>query len=167
MEKVLIGQIINTHGIRGDLKVKSSTDFVEERFKKGAHVFLDDHGQMLDMIVAGCRYHKGHLLVVFENHRDINLVEKYKGCSLYAYKDEDLLDEDEYYVDDLIDCDVYDRGVFIGRVIDIQLFDHHDIIVVDGKKKIMIPYVDAFVKDIDLDEERIDVELIEGFYDED
>ena len=50
---------------------------------------------------------------------------------------------------------------------DVQLYDHHDILVVKGKQKIMIPYVEAFVKEVDIDQKRIDVTLIEGFYDED
>ena len=147
MERVIIGQIVNTHGIKGELKVKSSTDFVEERFEKNAHVYIDDHGQMID--------------------QDINRVEKYKGCFLYADKDLELLDDDEYYVGDLIGCEVYQNEQKLGQVSDVQLYDHHDILVVKGKQKIMIPYVEAFVKEVDIDQKRIDVTLIEGFYDED
>ena len=167
MEYVIIGQIVNTHGIRGELKIKSSTDFVEDRFEKGAHVFIDFNGKMVDMEVVSYRFHKGHILALFKNHQDINLVEKYKGCTLYAFKDEELLDDDEYYVGDLVGCEVYNNDKLLGKVSEVQLYDHHDILVVSGKQKIMIPYVDAFVKDIDIDEKRIDVTLIEGFYDED
>lgn len=167
MEQVIIGQIVNTHGIKGELKVKSSTDFVEERFQKNAHVYIEDHGKMIDMIVLSHRFHKGHILVTFQGHQDINLVEKYKGCMLYAEKNLDLLDEDEYYVGDLIGCDVYHGDKHIGKVSDVQLYDHHDILVVQGQQKIMIPYVDAFVKNVNIDEKSIHVSLIEGFYDED
>lgn len=166
MEQVIIGQIVNTHGIKGELKVKSSTDFVEERFQKNAHVYIDDHGTMIDMIVLSHRFHKGHILVTFQGYQDINLVEKYKGCMLYAEKNLELLDEDEYYVGDLLGCQVYQDSECIGKVSDVQLYDHHDILVVQGKQKIMIPYVDAFVKEVDIDKKRIDVSLIEGFYDE-
>lgn len=163
MEKVIVGQIVNTHGIRGELKVKSSTDFVEERFEKGAHLWIDFENQMIDMIVKKHRFHKGHILVTFEDHENINFVEKYKGCFLYAEKDMNLLEDDEYYVGDLIGCDIYQDGKILGKVTDVQLYDHHDILVVEGKKKIMIPYVNAFVKDVNIDEKRIDVSLIEGF----
>lgn len=163
MEKVIVGQIVNTHGIRGELKVKSSTDFVEERFEKGAHLWIDFENQMIDMIVKKHRFHKGHILVTFEDHENINFVEKYKGCFLYAEKNMNLLEDDEYYVGDLIGCDIYQDGKILGKVTDVQLYDHHDILVVEGKKKIMIPYVNAFVKDVNIDEKRIDVSLIEGF----
>ncbi|MFQ7798871.1 MAG: hypothetical protein ACLRHW_04635 [Coprobacillus cateniformis] len=49
---------------------------------------------------------------------------------------------------------------------DVQLYDHHDVLVVSGTQKILIPYVDAFVKNEDIVNKRIDVELIEGFYNE-
>ena len=167
MEQVIVGQIVNTHGIKGELKVKSSTDFVEQRFKKGAHLLIDNHGQMQDMTVASHRFHKGHVLVAFQGYQDINLVEKYKGCYLYANKDVELLDEEEYYVGDLIGCDVFDQGKKIGYVEDVQLYEHHDILVVKAKKRIMIPYVDAFIENIDIENKRIDTTLIEGFYNED
>lgn len=167
MEQVIIGKIVNTHGIKGELKVKASTDFIEERFQKGKHVFIDDHGKMIDMVVATYRMHKGHVLVSFQGFMDINLVEKYKGCLLYAQKDLDLLDEDEYYVGDLIGCEVFDQENMIGKVKDVQLYEHHDVLVVEGEKRVLIPYVDAFVESVDIDRKRIDVHLIEGFYDED
>ena len=167
MEQVIVGQIVNTHGIKGELKVKISTDFVEQRFQKGEHVFIDDHGQMIDMKVASHRFHKGHVLVAFQGYQDINLVEKYKGCYLYAKKDVGLLKEDEYYVGDLIGCDVFDQEKKIGYVEDVQLYEHHDILVVKAKKRIMIPYVDAFIEGVNIENKRIDTSLIEGFYDED
>ena len=105
--------------------------------------------------------------MTFQNYQDINLVEKNMGCLLYADKDEILLDEGEYYVGDLIGCEVYDRGELIGKVKDVQLYEHHDVLVVEGKQNIMIPYVEAFVKEEDINQKRIDVELIEGFYNED
>lgn len=166
MEQVIIGQIVNTHGIKGELKVKTSTDFIAERFQKGSQLMIDDHGNKVSVVVKGYRLHKGHVLVSFEGLLDINLVEKYKGCYVYALKDESLLNEDEYYVGDLIGCDVYQSGQFIGQVTDMQLYDHHDIFVVEGKQRILIPYVDAFVKNIDIEAKRIEVQLIEGFYDE-
>lgn len=167
MEQVIIGEIINTHGIKGELKVKSSTDFVEERFQKGNHVLIQSHGKMIDMVILKYRFHKGHILVTFEGYQDINMVEKYKGCKLYANKDVDLLDEGEYYIGDLIGCEVYDQDKCVGVVKAVQLYDHHDVLVVEGQQKILIPYVDAFVLDEDIENKRIDVHLIEGFYNED
>jgi 16S rRNA processing protein RimM len=103
-------------------------------------------------------------LVRFEDHLDINLVEKYKNCFVYDYKNDALLDEDEYYVSDLIGCEVYNNNELIGKVMDVQLYSHHDLLVVKGKDKdYKIPYVNAFVLNEDIENKRIDVNLIEGF----
>jgi len=163
MDYVIVGQIVNTHGIKGELKVRTSTDFIEERFSKGKKLWIKEHDQMVEMTVYSSRIHKGHVLVAFEGYRDINLVEKYKGCQIFAYKDLNLLDEGEYYIGDLIGCKVFNQEQLIGVVKDVQLYDHHDVLVVQGDRKILIPYVDAFVKNEDIEQKRIDVELIEGF----
>lgn len=163
MEKIKIAQIVNTHGIRGDLKLKLLTDFVDERFAKGHHVFIRYQNYDIEMIVNAHRNHKGFELVSFKDHLDINLVEKFKGSFIYDYKDDELLDEDEYFIADLIDCEVYNYGVFIGKVTDVQLLSHHDILVVEGDREYKIPYVEAFVKEEDIENKRIDVTLIEGF----
>ena len=52
MDQVIVGKIVNTHGIKGELKVKSSTDFVAERFARGAQLFIDYQGQKIEMTVA-------------------------------------------------------------------------------------------------------------------
>lgn len=166
MEQVIIGTIVNTHGIKGELKVKISTDFIEERFANGNILYIDYQGCKEAMTVQSYRIHKGHVLVTFKGFQDINLVEKYKGCLLFADKDLDLLNDDEYYVGDLIGCEVFNHGILIGKVKDVQLYEHHDILVVEGKEKIMIPYVEAFVKEVDIENQCIKVELIEGFYNE-
>lgn len=164
MEKVKIAQIINTHGIRGELKLRSLSDFIDERLKKGHHVFIRFHDQDLEMIVKTHRSHKGFELVSFEEYQDINLVEKYKGSYVYDYKNDELLADDEYFVSDLIGCDVYDHDRLIGQVKDVQLLPHHDILIIEGKdKEYKIPYVKAFVINEDIENNRIDVQLIEGF----
>lgn len=164
MDKIRIGKIINTHGIRGDLKIKSYSDFEEERFKVGHTIYIRYNNQDLAMKICKHRIHKGFDLISFEDYLDINLVEKYKNCYIYDYKDDDLLDEDEYYVSDLIGCKVFDNDNYIGDVIDVNLYEHHDILVVEGKDKTYkIPYVNAFVINEDIDNKRIDVSLIEGF----
>ena len=164
MDKVRIGKIINTFGIKGELKILSMTDFPDERFAVGAHLFIRRHKQDIEVEVTSHRVHKGYDLITINNLRDINLVEQYKGLECFAYKDEELLDEDEYYFNDLVGCEVYNYGVPIGKVIDVYENMYQDILAVDYQgERIMIPYVDAFVKDIDIADKRIDVELIKGF----
>lgn len=166
--KVKVGKIVNTFGIKGELKVKAMTDFPDERFAKGAHVFLQSHGETLSFEIDSHRVHKGFDMISFVDMRDINLVEKYKGLMLYANKEDITLEDDEIWASDLIDCEVYDKGVLIGTVSDFYNQGVQDLLVVNHNgKDIMIPYVDAFIKNKDVENKRIDVELIEGFINED
>ena len=86
MEFVCIGKIVNTFGLKGELKVAYSTDFVSERFKKGSIVYLGE--EKAPFVVKSYRLHKGFLLVVFNDNEDINLVEKYKNLYIYKSKDD-------------------------------------------------------------------------------
>ncbi len=160
MEKVIIGKIVNTHGIKGELKIENRTDFSDVRFEKGATIFIDDQ----TFTVATHRVHKGYDLVSLEGYQDINKVEHLKGQLVYVLKDEELLEEGEYYIDDLIDCEVYNNDELIGPVIDVYDNTYQSILHVDNNgQKVLIPYVEAFIKEIDIDGKRIDVSLIEGF----
>src|SRR5699024_7370219 len=104
----------------------------------------------------------------FKDHQNINLVEKYVGSFVYGLKDNALLDEDEYFYDDLIGLMVKCDDKVIGKVKTIYNNGRHDILNVDyNGKNVAIPYVDAFIKDVDLNNEIIEVELIKGLIDED
>lgn len=170
MKKLVVGKILNTHGLKGELKIKSSSDYGEQRFKKGATLYLTFQNQELALEIATSRIHKGNYLVSFQDLADINLVEKYKGLEVWAAKDEDLLDEGEIYYDDLIGCKVEDEaGVCLGEVTDMMETAAHDILVIKtvANKKAMIPYVDNFIVEVDLDKEVIVIANMAGLIDED
>ena len=164
MEYVLIGKIVNTFGIRGELKVDSYTDFVKERFKKGSTVYIGEKHE--PFIVNGYRQHKGFLLVSFKDHEDINLVEKYKNMMLYKAK-EDIhkLKKGEYYFSDLKDLDVYVDDKKIGKVLQVEegiAANNLRILKDEDRKEYLVPYLPVFIRNVDLDEKRIDVIQMEG-----
>lgn len=165
--QIEIGKIINTHGIKGELKIISSTDFEEERFAVGKRVNIQFGKDLIPMEVASFRRHKGCLLVAFKDLLNINFVEKYKGCVI-SVDSEGLqeLDEDEVYFYQLVDCKVIDEEHNeLGSVVEIIETSAHDILRIrnDEGKEVLIPYVDAFIVDVDVDEKMITVHLIEGF----
>lgn len=162
-EKVLVGKIITTHALKGEVKVKSFTDYPDVRFAVGSSLFIED----MPVTVVTHRLHKGMDLVSFEGMEDINAIEKYKGASLYAIRDDSLLGDGQVWTSDLYDCQVYDRGQYIGDVTDVYVNTYQTILEVDhGGKKVLIPMVDAFIRNKDIDNKRIDVELIKGFIDD-
>ncbi|MCR5095706.1 MAG: ribosome maturation factor RimM [Erysipelotrichaceae bacterium] len=164
MEYVVIGKIVNTFGIKGELKVYSYTDFVKERFKKGSKVYLSE--KYLPFEVNSCREHKGFLLVSFKDHEDINLVEKYKNMLIYKAK-EDIkpLKKGEYYFSDLRDLEVYVEGEKIGRVKIVEegiRSNNLRIVKYADEKEYLVPFLDVFIEKVDLENKRIDIVKMEG-----
>ena len=164
MEYVTIGKILNTFGIKGELKVDIYTDFVKDRFKKGSTVYVGE--KYLPFTVEGYRIHKGFLLVKFKDHEDINLVEKYKNMFIYKAKDDiKPLKEGEYYFSDLKDLDVYVEDKKVGTVISVETGSRNNNLRVlkdEDNKEYLIPFIPVFIKNVDLKKRRIDINWIEG-----
>lgn len=162
-EYIYLGQIVNTFGIKGELKVYTESDFIEERFAKGKKVYFEIGKNFEEHTVSTHRVHKKNVLLTIDNLFDINLIEQYVGCNIYASADDELeLDEDDYYIDDLVDMEVYNTlGDFIGIVTDvIEMPKNYLLEIKDKGKKILVPFVDAFIKEID--DDKIVIEEIEG-----
>ena len=162
MEFVKIGKIVNTFGLKGELKVDYFTDFIEERFKHNSIIYVGEDKD--EFKVNKYKIHKDYLLVQFIDNEDINLVEKYKNCFIYKNK-EDIkpLQNGKYYFSDLVDLDVYVNDILIGRVLRVEKGVTYNYlrIKVNGEEK-LIPNIPVFVKNIDLVNQRIDINEIEG-----
>lgn len=169
MDTLKIGKIVGTHALKGELKIRSNSDFSEERFQIGKHIDIQYQNQMVTLEVISKRVHKGNYLVAFKDHQDINLVEKYIGCFVYAKKDEQLLAADEYYVNDVIGVKVYcDNDRYLGEVQDIIFNGRHDVLVLNGPfNKVLIPYVEAFVIEENIEDKKLVVNVIPGMLNED
>ncbi len=160
MEYINIGKIVNTHGLKGEVRVLSDSHFKEERFKKGSQLYIENE----KVIVSSHRKHKKFDLLVFEKLNDINLVEKYKGKTIFVDK-EDLLDlaEDDYYFHQLEGLAVYVGEEKIGEVEEMLEITGNVLMVIKMKdKKVKVPFVDEFIKDVDLETGKIIIDPIEG-----
>lgn len=163
MEFTYIGKIVNTFGIKGEVKVLHSTDFVEERFKKGSFVYIGD--DKLSFKVKSYRFHKGFLLVTFEDYEDINLIEKYKNQYIYKSKDDiKPLKKGEYYFSDLKDLNVYVDNELIGRVLIAEegTTSNYLRILKADNNTVLVPFLPVFIDNVDLDNKRIDVIKMDG-----
>lgn len=166
MDKLKIGKILGTHALKGELKIRSNSDFNEQRFIIGHRLLIENQNE--EFIIKTVRFHKGNYLVSFDGLQDINLVEKYIGLNVYGYKDDIELEEDEYFYGDLIGCVLKQDDRKIGEVVSVFNNGAHDILSVQtDKKTVSIPYVDAFIDGIDIENKIINVHLIKGFLDED
>lgn len=170
MEWLNVGRIVNTHGIRGEVRVISSTDFEDIRFKKGAKlaIFKKDESTPTWVTVENARRHKNFILLTFEGYNNINLVEQFKNSQLKISKDqleEDELGENEYYFSDIIGCQVYsEEAEHLGEITDILQTGANDVWELKDKKgkKHYIPYIEDVVKEVDVDNKKITIHVMEG-----
>lgn len=169
MEWFNVGRIVNTHGIRGEVRILSTTDFEEKRFAVGNKLaaFKKDDKKPTWVTIESMRRHKNFILLTFEGMYNINFVEPFKEGMLKITKDQmsdDLLEENEYFFHDIIGCSVVsEEGETIGAVTDILQTGANDVWVVKGaKKEHYIPYIEDIVKEINIDEKKIVIYVMEG-----
>ncbi len=161
-----IGQIVNTSGLKGVIKVNPYTDDVTkfEYFKK---VLVEKKKQLIEYEIEEVRYQKNQVLLKLKGIDTIEEAESLKNCLIKVHRsDEPDLPEDTYYIVDLIGLDVYtDEGETLGTVKDIFPLTNagHDIYVVQsGDKEILLPGKKEVIKQIDLKSHKIIVHLIDG-----
>lgn len=160
-----IGQIVNTFGIKGFVKVNPFTDDLD-RFEELKSVFIVKNKELIDFEIEEVKYQKHVVLIKFKGINDINMAEKYKGCYIKINrKDARKLPKDTYFIADLIGLNVYDEdGNLLGKLEDIYNNKSHDIYVVknDLGKQILLPSTKEVIKQINIDENKIIVKLIDG-----
>ncbi|MBQ9011818.1 MAG: 16S rRNA processing protein RimM [Bacilli bacterium] len=157
---IQIGKVVNTHGIKGEIRIFSNFKYKSLVFNIGNHLYINND----DLVIRTYRVHKNYDMVSFENINDINDVLKYKGKNVYIKPEEyvfpDLLNED------LIGLDVYDNGKLIGVLSAIKQNVNQELLVIkNNDKEYLIPYVEEFIQNIS--KEKIELNLIEGLLDED
>lgn len=163
-----IGKLINTHGIKGEMKLEMWCDDIEY-LKQFEVLYLDDCGKdSLKLISA--RPQKNHAIVKFAEITSIDIAEKLKNSIVYCNRDDAEIDEDANYIQDLIGCSVVDAesNEEYGRVVDVLNYGASDILdVVNDKKHHYIPVIPDIVKEIDTENEIIRIIPMKGLFDED
>ncbi len=164
MKLVRIGKIVNTQGLKGDMRIYPSTDY-RERFEELEYLYLEGKGKE-KFIITKVRYKKNLVIIKFEGFDHINDVEKLKNLEVYTEKlEQEQLEEDRFYVEDLIGIKIYDeKKGYIGVLKDIIQNPAHDIYLVklESGKEVMIPCVSEFIKETDTKKGEMKVSLIDG-----
>ena len=168
--RLKVGKIVNTHSLKGEVKVISSTDFEEERFKKGSELLITRGNQLIrEVVVQSYRNHKNFLLVKFEGIDSVEEAEKLKNLQIKIDSDEvGELEENEFYFHEIIGCQVFDENDRnLGEIIDILTPGANDVWVIKGEngKEILIPYIEDVVKQIDIINKKVNIEVMEGLID--
>ena len=160
-----IGQIVNTFGIHGFVKVKPFTDDMD-RFQELQSVLVEKNKKLIPMKIEEVKYQKNVVLLKLKNVDNINTAEEYRGCYLKIKREQARkLPKDTYFIADLLGMDVYtDTNQLLGKLDDIYNNGNHDIYVVKNElgKQILLPNTKEVIKQVDLDNEKIVVHLLEG-----
>lgn len=158
MEYIYIGKIVNTHGIKGEIRIISDFKHKNMIFKSDFKLYIGNKKE--EIIINTHRFHKIYDMITINGINDINDVLKYKGENIYINKEDLNL---EYYLQDLYNLDVYDKDKLIGKVNDIIKNKSYEILVVG---KTLIPNIDEFIEKIDIDNKKIYIKNIEGLINE-
>ncbi|GAX90389.1 ribosome maturation factor RimM [Effusibacillus lacus] len=167
---IRVGSLVNTQGIRGEVRVISHTDFPEKRFARGSRLILV-HPQLprIELEVASARKHKNFYLLRFVGHPSINDVERYKGGELKIRETElESLPEGSNYIFELVGCRVEtEDGEELGELVEVLQPGANDVYVVKPPKgkSILLPAIPECIKEVDVANKLVRVHLMEGLMD--
>lgn len=151
------GQIVNTHGIRGEVKIMPWCDGPE--FLTAFSTFYIEG---TPYSVESSRIHKHMLLCKLRGIDDVSVAQTYKNKVIHIDRDSAPTLKDRVFIADLIGLPVYAGGLEIGTLKDVYSGPANDVYIVKGQKEYMIPAVAEFLEDVNVDEGYIKVRLLEG-----
>lgn len=167
-DKLQVGIVSSTHGVRGEVKVFPTTDDVK-RFKKLKEVILDTGKEQVVLEIEGVKFFKQFAILKFKGIDNIDDVMKYKGKSLFVTRENAVkLRKDEYFIADLIGLKVIDEEEKeIGTLRDVMETGANDVYVIDciDGKELLLPAIKQCVLLVDLEAGFIKVHVLEGLLD--
>jgi len=166
--KLQVGVISSTHGVRGEVKVFPTTDDVK-RFKRLKEVILETGKEELLLEIEGVKFFKQFAILKFKGFDNINDIEKYKGKSLFVTRKNAVpLRKDEYFIADLQGLMVEDdKGKQIGTLKDVMETGANDVYIVemlDGRE-VLLPAIKECILDVDVEGGKMRVHMMDGLLD--
>ena len=161
MDLINIGKIVNTHGLKGEIRIISDFKYKKDVFKINNIVYINNE----KYIIKSYRFHKIYDMITLDSINTIEHAEQLKGLNIYINRNDYKFDG--YLNEDLIGLEVYDKEIFKGKIIDIVKTVTNDLFVIDGVKRHMVPNIPTFIKEIDLKNNKIYIEYIRGLDNED
>ncbi len=164
MDRIIVGRIVNTHGINGEVKCVSMTDDLD-RFEELQYVYLDETSVRLD--ISNVRYAKGLVYLKFKDFNHINDVEKFKGQYISIdFENRRELPEDSYYLFDLIGIKVLDENDNeLGVITNVYQTGANDVYELDNDTNKLIPAIKEVVRHVDISKKIMIINKIEGLFD--
>lgn len=160
---IYIGKIVNTHGIKGEIRILSDFEKKDKVFIKGMSIYIGRKKER--EVINTYRHHKNFEMITMEGYSDINEVLRYKGLYVYIRKEDLKLDDGEYLDSDLINLIVIVDNEEKGIITDIRDSGHNKFLVIKtDSKEIFIPYQKEFIGNIDFINKKIEIKPIKGMF---
>ena len=167
-DRLQVGIISSTHGVRGEVKVYPTTDD-PRRFRRLKEVVLDTGREKLNLEIEGVKFFKQFVILKFKGLDNINDIEKYRLKSLYvARKNAVRLQRDEYFIADLIGLKVQDEdGTELGTVKDVIETGANDVYEVEMEdgRSLLLPAIKQCILNVDVENGMMQVHVLEGLLD--
>ena len=162
MEYLYIGHIVNTHGIKGEIKILSDFERKKLVFKKDFNIYIGKNYN--HEVINTYRTHKKFDMITLKGLDNINEVLKYKDQLVYVNRLDLKLKSDEYLIQDLIGMRIIYNDKFYGKVQDIYETKGNKILCVQHDKIYYIPYIKDFIKSVKIAKKEIEVERVLELY---
>lgn len=150
---VCIGKIVNTHGIKGELRILSDFEYKDKVFKKGISLFVGSLKK--EYVINSYRHHKIFDMVTFVDYNNINDVLDLKGLLVYVNRSILEITEEDYLLTDLIGMEVYDKDKLLGVVKDYYLDSGNTLLAIKGTKDFYIPLKSNYIEKVDTKNKKI------------
>lgn len=164
-----IGQIINTHGVKGEVKIYPLTDDAR-RFLKLNWVYIKRNDEMTKYNIQSVKFLKNLVIIKFEGINDMTEAETFKNCKLLVDRENAVkLPEDSYFICDIIGCEVFEEnGQRLGVVKNVLKTGSNDVYELnsDRYRELLIPAIKSAILDVDIENKKIIVKLPEGLVDD-
>lgn len=157
------GKIVNTHGIKGEVKIMPYTD-VPELLCEFDRLFLNKR----EIFIERSRVAKNMVIAKFEGVDTPEQAEKLRNKILYMHRDDLELDDDTYFIQDLVGIEVKDveTGVIYGKIIDVMQTGANDVYVIKGSdREYLVPAIADVVVSTDIDNNVMTIKVLDGLFD--
>ncbi|MEE1389644.1 MAG: ribosome maturation factor RimM [Clostridia bacterium] len=160
-----IGQIVNTSGLKGILKIKPFTDDIK-KFSNLKTIYIKTKNGLTEFKIEQVRYVKNMVMLKLAGIDTVEEAEKYRNLYIKVLRDqEEELEEGSYYVVDILGCKVNtDANQELGKIVDVFQTGSNDVYVVKDEqgKQILLPAIKQVIKNVDIKNKIITVHLLEG-----
>ena len=159
MEYLVIGKVVTTHGIKGEIKILSDFKYKKEVFKKDFKIYIGENKE--EFIINSYRVHKNYDMITLEGFYNINDVLRFRNKKVYI--DKSSLNIDGYLDEDLIGLDIVMNGKVIGKVKSVVKIPKNDLLEISNQNKVFyIPNNNNVIEKVDIENKKIIIKYIEG-----